>query len=283
MSFKQVSKIIAPPQPHWVGNGFAVHGFFNNFVESNSPFLLLDYAASRYFEPSNIQRGVGSHPHRGFETVTIALQGSVTHHDSRGNEGTISSGDVQWMTAGSGILHQEYFEKEFNSRGGDFQMVQLWVNLPAKDKMTTPRYQDIRSNDIPVFESNGAKLKIIAGQYADLVGPAKSFSPVEMFILELDKDSNFEFGLEESYTNLVLNLEGEVEINQTLLPVNHLLTFDKIGQTIQFQAKQKSKLLILSGQPLNEPIAHYGPFVMNQKSELTQAIDDFNLGKFGQL
>jgi quercetin 2,3-dioxygenase len=283
MSIKLIEKIITPPQPHWVGNGFLVNGFFTDFVEANSPFLLFDYAASRHFEPSKIQRGVGSHPHRGFETVTIALQGSVTHHDSRGNEGTIKAGDVQWMTAGSGVLHQEYFEKEFNSTGGDFQMVQLWVNLPTEYKMTEPRYQGIESQDIPVFEANGVKLRIIAGEYANLKGPAKTFSPVEMFILELDKDANFEFGLEEKYTNLILNLEGEVEINQVLLPINHLLRFAKEGQTINFKARSTTKLLILSGHPLNEPIAHYGPFVMNTKSELVQAIDDFNSGKFGEL
>lgn len=278
---KSIKQIIPPTKPHWVGNGFFVHGFFNDYENENSPFLLLDYAAKKSFEPANTQRGVGSHPHRGFETVTIALSGKVAHHDSAGNSGIIEQGDVQWMTAGSGILHQEYFEKNFNESGGDFQMVQLWINLPAKDKMTKPKYQAISHSKVPVVEINQNKIKIIAGKFEDISGIANTFSPVEMYIIDLVSDLKLNFP--ENYTTMILILDGEIQINGQIIQNNHLVTFEKIGQKIELKTNSKVNLSVISGEPLDEPIAHYGPFVMNTKQQLVEAIEDFNTGKFGQL
>jgi quercetin 2,3-dioxygenase len=281
---KQIDSIISPPPFHIVGNGFYVNGFFSEFIIENSPFLLLDYADSKYFAPSMIERGVGSHPHRGFETVTIALKGEITHSDSHLNTDTIKAGDVQWMTAGSGILHQEYFSKNFNKTGGDFEMVQLWVNLPSKYKMITPRYQSIKKENITKLVESGVKLQIVSGKFEDLVGPATTFSPINLYILDLDKNAEFDMSLPKTFTTLILNLMGNVIINSTKLPKSHLLKFNTVGgEEINIQTRENSKLLILSGEPLNEPIAHYGPFVMNTKQELIQAIDDFNSGKFGKL
>lgn len=278
---KSIAKIMTPPPQHWVGNGFFVHGFFNDFTQENSPFLLFDYAATKRFESSSVQRGVGSHPHRGFETVTIALKGKIQHKDSRGNIGTIQEGGVQWMTAGSGILHQEFFEKDFNQKGGDFQMVQIWVNLPAVHKMTEPKYQGFDAANIPVEDINGNKLSIIAGKYNKTQGAANTFSPVNMWVLDLTAELDLQ--VVENYTTLVLVLEGRAQINETTVETNHLIKFEDQGNTINLKNTigSHSKLLILNAEPIAENIAHYGPFVMNTKEELVQAIDDFNSGKFG--
>ena len=280
---KKIQQIIKAPAPHWVGNGFFVNGFFQEFLPINSPFLLFDYAKSKYFGPSSIERGVGSHPHRGFETVTIALRGKIEHRDSNGNVGIIGAGDVQWMTAGSGILHQEFFETEFNKTGGDFQMVQLWVNLPRKHKMTTPKYQAINSKDIPVVYKENNKISIIAGKFDDKKGVASTFSPINLFILEIENELTFE--ISDTHTTMILVLEGSLEINNSLVKSDHLVVFQKEGQGINLVNKSNSKttLLVLSGEPINEPIAHYGPFVMNTKQEIVEAINDFNSGKFGNM
>jgi quercetin 2,3-dioxygenase len=280
MTIKPIKSIIAPPKPHWVGNGFYVHGFFNDFVNDNSPFLLLDYAAPRSFEPSTIQRGVGQHPHKGFETVTIAIKGKVEHKDNHGNTGIIGEGDVQWMTAGSGIMHQEFLEKQFNETGGEFSMVQLWVNLPAKDKLTKPKYQGIMKADIPAVDVDGNLVNVIAGQFQGVKGAASTFSPVNMFVVDLKADLQLSFPAD--YTTMILVLEGSLEINDTFVANSHLVIFEKLGEVINLKSDQ-AKILVLSGQPLDQPIAHYGPFVMNTQSEIVQAIDDFKAGKFGEI
>ena len=283
MSIKTILKVIPAPQEHWVGNGFFVSGFFNTFEEINSPFLLLDYARPKHFTTSNMDRGVGSHPHRGFETVTIALKGEITHKDSTGKQDTIKEGDVQWMTAGSGIIHQEFFSDKFNSIGGELQMLQLWINLPKEFKMVKPHYQAISSNQIPVVELEEVKVKVIAGQLNQVKGVAQTYSPIKLFVLEMQKGATWQLELEESWTSLILNIEGEVIINDSIIPTNHLIQFNKSGTTIEFQANSQTTMIILSGQPLGEPIAHYGPFVMNTREELVQAVNDFNSGRFGQI
>jgi quercetin 2,3-dioxygenase len=290
MNIKPIKQIISPPSPHWVGNGFYVHGFFNDFVNENSPFLLLDYAAPRSFEPSTIQRGVGQHPHKGFETVTIAIKGKVEHHDNHGNTGIIGEGDVQWMTAGSGIMHLEFLEKQFNETGGEFSMVQLWVNLPAKDKLTAPKYQGIMKADIPVVNINGSLVSLIAGKFQGAKGAASTFSPVNMFVVDIKSTlgstshslsrESLQLSFPADYTTMILVLEGSLEINDTFVANSHLVIFEKLGEVINLQSNQ-AKILILSGQPLDQPIAHYGPFVMNTEQEISEAIDDFNAGKFG--
>jgi quercetin 2,3-dioxygenase len=280
MTIKPIKTIISPPSQHWVGNGFYVHGFFNDFTNENSPFLLLDYAAPRNFEPSKFQRGVGQHPHKGFETVTIAIRGKVEHKDNHGNTGIIGEGDVQWMTAGSGIMHQEFFEKQFNETGGEFSMVQLWVNLPDKDKLTSPKYQGIMKGDIPVVDINGNLISVIAGQFQNAKGAASTFSPVNMYVADLK--SALELNLPVDYTTMILVLEGSLEINGSFVANSHLVIFEKLGEIINIKSNQ-AKILVLSGQPLDEPIAHYGPFVMNTQNEIVQAIDDFNAGRFGEI
>jgi quercetin 2,3-dioxygenase len=281
MTIKPIKQIIAPPAPHWVGNGFYVHGFFNDFINENSPFLLLDYAAPRIFEPSSIQQGVGQHPHKGFETVTIAIKGRVEHHDNHGNTGIIGEGDVQWMTAGSGIMHQEFLEEKFNKEGGEFSMVQLWVNLPAKDKLTKPNYQAITKEMIQQVEVDGSKVRVIAGEFQNVKGPAKTFSPVNIYAIELN--NALDLNLPADYTTIILVLNGEVEINNIKVGASHLVRFENVGEIIDLKTTSSTKLLVLSGQPLNEPIAHYGPFVMNTQSEIMEAINDFNAGKFGAI
>jgi redox-sensitive bicupin YhaK (pirin superfamily) len=272
-----IKEIIKPPSPHWVGNGFFVNGYFRDFLQENSPFLLLDYASKKHFDPSKIQRGVGSHPHRGFETVTIALSGKVAHHDSFGNSGIIETGDVQWMTAGSGILHQEYLEKEFNQAGGEFEMIQLWVNLPKKNKMTTPKYQAIKSVNIPKIQKEASSLEIIAGKFENTPGIASTFSPINIFLITLKQELTLEIPID--YNSMILVLEGNLEIDKQIISAKNLV----ILKTGILKLSGNAKFLFLSGQKIGEPIAHYGPFVMNERQELVQAIDDFNSGKFGDL
>ncbi|MGH7782452.1 MAG: pirin family protein, partial [Candidatus Binatia bacterium] len=249
------------------------------------PFFLLDYNAKMNFPPSTNLLGVGPHPHRGFETVTIAYKGKVAHHDSRGGGGVIGEGDVQWMTAGGGILHKEYHEEEFNRSGGEFQMVQLWVNLPAKDKMTEPRYQAITNSEmgrVPV--AGGGVIEIIAGEFEGIKGPASTFSPVHLYNLKPKAGAMIDLKFPASYTTAALMIEGSAKVNgQHDLPVNNFALFKDDGDTISFEATEDSIILVMSGEPLNEPIASYGPFLMNTREEIEQAIDDFQSGKFGYL
>jgi redox-sensitive bicupin YhaK (pirin superfamily) len=289
METKNIEAVISPREPHYVGDGFRVHNFIPGSpllsMARMSPFIMLDYNSPFYFPPSSVPRGVGVHPHRGFETVTIAYKGKVAHHDSHGGKGVISEGDVQWMTAASGVLHKEYHEENWSKQGGYFQMVQLWVNLPAKDKMSKPKYQDIPNSQISKYNlpNNNGVVEIIAGSYEDIKGPAFTFTPVNLLNVKLNSGAQTKFSFPDNYNTAVLVIEGNVNVNTTYAPTNHFVLFKNEGQEFTVEAKENSVLLILSGEPINEPIAAHGPFVMNTRNEIIQAFDDFNMGKFGYL
>lgn len=290
MSTKAVQQVLPPPPAHMVGDGFRVHNFFPggyDFGEKRmSPFFMLDYNAKIDFSPRFTPRGVGVHPHRGFETVTIAYHGSVAHKDSMGNSGVINAGDVQWMTAASGILHKEYHEWEYSQRGGPFQMVQLWVNLPAKDKMSPPKYQPITNTEMGryMLPGNGGEVEVIAGSFNGILGPAFTFTPVELYNIRLKKDSTVSFDLPEDFNTGLLLVEGSVLVNDTdNAPTDNFVLFKNEGTTITLKALEDAVILVLSGQPIDEPIASYGPYLMNTHQELEQALDDFRKGKFGKL
>lgn len=285
---KKIIGIYNPPRQHWVGDGFPVHSLFSygNKGELLSPFLLLDYAAPTRFEPTTHRRGVGEHPHRGFETVTIVYDGEVEHRDSSGGGGVIKEGDVQWMTAGGGILHQEFHSEDYAKRGGAFEMVQLWVNLPSKDKMTPARYQSITNDVIPVVSlpNEAGQVRVIAGEYEQQQGAAKTFSPVNVWDIRLNANKMLNLTVPEGYSFVIVVLRGDLNINgEQQAHDKQLVVLSQQGQQVVIQAERDSKLLVLSGQPLNEPIVGYGPFVMNTQAEINQAILDFNRGKFGSL
>ncbi len=285
---KRVERIVPPPPRHWVGDGFNVHGFFPHGPltgERMSPFFLLDYGSLTEFPPREEPFGVGPHPHRGFETVTIAYKGKVEHHDSRGGDGIIGEGDVQWMTAGSGLLHKEFHEQESNRQGGPFQMVQLWVNLPAKDKMTPPKYQAITNAEMGrVKLPLGGDIEIIAGEVDGVKGPATTFTPVHLYNLKMKQGETVELSYPDGWTTALLAAEGSALLNgETKLPVNSLALFERDGETLRVAALEDGIFLLMSGEPINEPIAQYGPFVMNTQAEIAEAIDDYRQGKFGYL
>ena len=288
MNTKNIEAVIAPREPHYVGDGFRVHNFipsgYHLDMKRMDPFIMLDYNSKFHFPATDKPKGVGVHPHRGFETVTIAYEGSVSHHDSSGGGGTIHQGDVQWMTAASGVLHKEYHAEEFYKQCGIFQMVQLWVNLPAKDKMSTPKYQAIEHKDIPTVEVENGFIEIIAGEYNQTKGVASTFSPVNMLNAKLNEGGKANFSFPANYNTVLLVIEGEVKVNnQEVVPTDHLLLFTNEGEDFSIEATANSVVLILSGEPLNEPIASYGPFVMNTQEQIREAFDDFNNGKFGTL
>lgn len=290
MATKNIELVAAPRAPHFVGDGFRVHNFipsgYRMDMQRMSPFIMLDYNSKFDFPASTQPKGVGVHPHRGFETVTIAYKGKVEHHDSAGGGGVIGEGDVQWMTAASGVLHKEYHETEWSKKGGTFQMVQLWVNLPAKDKMSAPQYQAIKNNDIPRFEldKNGSHIEVIAGQYNEIKGAASTFSPVNMMNAKLVKGTSARFNFPANYNTVALVLEGSILINgKENVATDHLALFENTGEEFTIEATEDAVVLVLSGEPINEPIAAHGPFVMNTREELMQAFNDFNQGKFGYL
>lgn len=286
---RSIEQIIPPPPAHMVGDGFRVHNFFPGSGSMNiqrmSPFFLLDYGAKIEFPPSDTPRGVGVHPHRGFETVTIAYKGRVAHHDSAGNSGVIGEGDVQWMTAASGILHKEYHEAEWSKLGGEFQMVQLWVNLPAKFKMSKPKYQPIRREEFGqvVLPDGKGVIEIIAGNFNKTNGPATSFTPIEMYNARLKKGAKVHFSLPQNYNTGFVIIEGAVTVNEKPAATDHFVLFANDGTDIYVEATENAIVLILSGEPIHEPIVPYGPFVMNSKQEIVDAYDDWNSGKFGVL
>lgn len=287
-NIKTIETIIAPPPPHMVGDGFRVHNFFpNNVIDKKrmSPFFLLDYNSKVEFSPREEPRGVGVHPHRGFETVTIAYHGQVAHHDSGGNSGVIREGDVQWMTAASGLLHKEYHEKEFSRKGGLFQMVQLWVNLPAKYKMSPPKYQEITNSMMGRYDLPGDKgvVEIIAGEFNGVKGAASTFTPLQVYNAKLKKGAVLEMDFPSFYNTGILVVEGSASLNNTAAPADHFVLFKNDGEKIQITASEDTILLVLSGEPIDEPIAQYGPFLMNTWAEVEQAINDVSAGKFGVL
>ncbi len=270
---------------HWVGDGFPVRSLFSYHAQGAqvSPFLLLDYAGPYNFEPANAPRGVGQHPHRGFETVTIVYDGEVSHKDSAGNGGTIGPGDVQWMTAGGGIIHEEFHSTAFTKTGGPFRMVQLWVNLPAKDKMTPGGYQGITDAQIPVAEFDGGKARVIAGQFGDAKGPAKTFTPINVWDVRLKADADVSLDLPDGHTALIVVLTGHVTVDGTHAGEAEVLQLSTEGEGVKVRADGDAMILVLTGEPIDEPIAGYGPFVMNTEAEIRQAITDFNSGRFGQI
>ena len=286
-NIKTVSAVLNAPAPHMVGDGFRVHNFFpNGYKIKMSPFFLLDYNAKIEFSARNEPRGVGVHPHRGFETVTIAYHGAVAHHDSAGNSGVIYPGDVQWMTAAGGILHKEYHEEVFSKKGGAFQMVQLWVNLPAKYKMSPPKYQDIRQSDMAKYELPDASgvVEVIAGTYNGLNGSASTFSPLNLYNVRLKKGGLAKFNIPSSHNTGLLVIEGEIKVSGHIVAsVDQFVHFNHDGLDIEVEGTVDSVVLVLSGEPINEQITQYGPFLMNTPEEIQTAISDYNQGKFGYL
>jgi redox-sensitive bicupin YhaK (pirin superfamily) len=273
---------------HWVGDGFPVRNLFpsNGVQVEVSPFLMLDYAGPQYFKPAPRPRGVGEHPHRGFETVTIAYQGSVAHRDSAGNSGVIYPGDVQWMTAASGVLHEELHEAEFTKKGGTFEMIQLWVNLPAKDKMSKPGYQTLTKEQIPTVNfPTGGHARVIAGSLNGTNGPAKTFTALNVWDVLLKAGEKVELTVPEGHNTAVVLRKGDVAVNETakLTGEARIATLGQEGDTVTIEATADSQLVLLSGEPIREPIASYGPFVMNTREEIIQAVEDFKSGRFGQL
>lgn len=286
---KRILDIASAPGRHWVGDGFPVHGMFGYSGEGaalRSPFLLLDYAAPTTFEPTTARRGVGTHPHRGFETVTIVYDGEVEHRDSTGNGGVIGPGDVQWMTAGGGILHQEFHSGDYARRGGPFEMVQLWVNLPRAHKMTPAGYQGIVDADIPAVALPGdaGRVRVIAGDFGGVRGPARTWSPMRMLDVRLDAGAHADLPQPDGWTTLVVVLAGRVRINGSeALDAAQVATLSRDGDGLRIDAEADAKLLLLAGEPIDEPIVGYGPFVMNSKQEIAEAVRDVNSGRFGSM
>ena len=290
MEKRTIEVVVPPREPHFVGDGFRVHNFipsgYRLDMQRMTPFILLDYNSKFKFPPSEVPRGVGVHPHRGFETVTIAYKGKVEHHDSSGGGGVIGEGDVQWMTAASGVLHKEFHEKEWSKIGGDFQMVQLWVNLPAKDKMSKPKYQSITNEQIGKFNltANGGIVEVISGSYKDVKGPATTFTPVHLMNAKLNKGANTDFSFPSNYNTALLVIEGNISVNEKEnISANNFVLFNNDGETFSVEANENSIVLLMSGEPINEPIAAQGPFVMNTRQQLMEAFEDFQNGKFGYL
>ena len=285
---RRVVSIRTPTGRHWVGDGFAVRSMFNynDDAEMASPFLLLDYAQPGQFEPAASRRGVGEHPHRGFETVTIAYQGEVEHRDSAGNHGRIGPGDVQWMTAGSGVVHEEMHGREFTKNGGVMEMAQIWVNLPKKLKMTAPGYQDILDKKIPVvtLENGAGTIRVIAGECGKTKGPARTFTPVNLWDLQLAAKGKTELSMPEGHTVLLLVRKGGIVVNgDSRVKEGHLAILDRKGETFVVESEGASDVLVLGGEPIAEPVYGQGPFVMNTRSEIEQAWSDFQSGRMGHL
>ncbi len=285
---KKIIDIRRNIEPHWVGDGFPVRSLFSyqSLAGQLDPFLLLDYAGPYRFAPSDKPRGVEGHPHRGFETVTIVYDGSLEHRDSAGNHGSIGVGDVQWMTAASGVVHEEFHSREFTARGGTLEMVQLWVNLPAEFKMSPPRYQEILSSQIPqVALPGGAGVaRVIAGELQGAKGPAKTFTPVNLWDLRLPAGVSTELTLPEGYTTALVVQKGTVELNGSdAVRGVELAVFDRAGDRIAIRATADTMALLLCGQPIGQPVVGQGPFVMNTKQEIHQAIRDYQTGRMGFL
>ncbi|WP_428426876.1 pirin family protein [Pararhizobium sp.] len=284
---RKVLGVYSNPAPHWVGDGFPVRSLFSHATHGDhvSPFLLLDYAGPAEFAPATTPRGVGIHPHRGFETVTIVYRGEVEHRDSTGSGGIIGPGDVQWMTAAAGILHEEFHSQAFTSKGGTLEMVQLWVNLPAKDKNAAPRYQSLLNRDIPSVElpGNAGSLRVIAGSYDGHRGPAQTFTPIDLWDVRLHKGRGASLSLPEGYTAAVVVLKGTVAINDATAGEAQFVLLDRTGGDIMLEASSDASVLILGGTPIDEPVVMQGPFVMNTADEIRQAMTDFRSGRFGAI
>ena len=285
---KKILGVYTNPNRHWVGDGFPVRSLFsyNSHGAHVSPFLLLDYAGPHNFEPATEPRGVGRHPHCGFETVTIVYDGEVSHRDSTGQGGMIGPGDVQWMTAAGGILHEEFHSPGFTRTGGPFQMIQLWVNLPAKDKMAAPHYQSILSGDIPVVDLQGGAghVRVIAGDFDGHAGPARTFTPINVWDLRLNRDVAVTLDLPEGHTTMLVVLSGQITVNGAQdARQAEMVMLDREGEGATIDAGADAVVLVLTGEPIDEPVVGHGPFVMNTQGEIRQAIVDFNAGRFGAI
>lgn len=285
---KEILGIYQPGSTHMVGDGFPVRNLFpsNDLDRDVDPFLMLDYAGPQFFPATEHPRGVGEHPHRGFETVTIVYEGLVAHRDSAGNAGVIGPGDVQWMTAASGIVHEEMHEKTWAKKGGTLHAIQLWVNLPQSKKLSAPGYQTIVNADIPVINLGGGagRLRVIAGSFQGRHGPACTFTPIELYDLHLSAERRMELYIPDGYNTSVFVLQGRASVNGSQLAGEaELIVCKRNGSQVTIEAKEDSRLLVMSGQPIEEPIARYGPFVMNTKAELIEAVQDYQAGKMGHL
>lgn len=289
MSKRNIERIIKPPPPHFVGDGFRVHNFIPHGgqlpMARMSPLIMLDYNSKYEFTATQRPRGVGVHPHRGFETVTIAYKGRVAHHDSAGGGGVIGEGDVQWMTAASGVLHKEYHEESFSRAGGDFQMVQLWVNLPAKDKMSAPKYQAVTKAQIPQYLLPDGKghVEVIAGAFAGVEGAATTFTPMDLLNLRLQAGGATVLSRPAAWNTAVLVIEGAVKVNDQAVPTDHFVLMANDGTDFTVEATEDAVVLVMSGEPINEPIVAHGPFVMNTIQQIHEAMADVAAGKFGEL
>jgi redox-sensitive bicupin YhaK (pirin superfamily) len=286
---RTIERVFRGASNHWVGDGFHVSNYFPSATESQkrmSPFFLLDYQKPEAFAPTTRRRGVGTHPHRGFETVTIAYQGSIAHRDSTGNGGVIGPGEVQWMTAGGGILHNEFHEEEFARTGGILHMIQIWVNLPRNHKLTAPKYQALTERSIkavPLADGRGV-VRVISGIYEDSRGPAETFSPAHMLDLRLKPGAEVLLPTTRDYNTALLVLQGQVTANGSKpVSAGEFILFKNDGDEVVVESLTESIVMFLSGAPIDEPLVHYGPFVMNSVDEINQAIEDFNSGGFGQL
>lgn len=286
-ALKDIIGVYQPGSQHMVGDGFPVRNLFpsNDLDREVSPFLMLDYAGPHYFPPTDRPRGVGEHPHRGFETVTLVYEGKVAHRDSAGNAGIIGPGDVQWMTAASGVVHEEFHENGWAREGGMFRAVQLWVNLPRTQKMTAPRYQTILDGDIPAVDLEGGagRLRVIAGTFRGHHGPARTFTPVELYDLELRQGGRLSFSMPVGQNASIFVLQGRVAVHGREVGEAELAVLARTGSQADLEARADSRVLIMGGEPIEEPIARYGPFVMNTKAELIEAVQDYQSGKMGHL
>ncbi len=286
---KSIERIVAKPiQPGMVGDGFRVFNYIPRGGISQhrmSPFLMLDFAAAFNFSPTDKPRGVDVHPHKGFETVTISYKGSVAHNDSAGNSGVINPGEVQWMTAGNGVLHKEYHEENFAAKGGLFEMVQLWVNLPQKDKSETPHYQALTKEQIKTIQlaNDGGTVNVIAGDYNGTLGAAETYTPVNLFDIKLKANAAATTNIPATHNTALLVIEGQVKVNGENIAEHQFILFKNEGEEIAIEAAADSVVLLMSGEPINEPIASYGPFVMNTQKEIQEAIAEFQSGKYGVL
>jgi redox-sensitive bicupin YhaK (pirin superfamily) len=285
---KKIKTILpANNRSHWVGDGFNVRPIFAQlaFTKDISPFLMFDYAAPREFEATTNKLGVGSHPHRGFETVTIAFQGEIEHGDSVGNRGVIGPGDVQWMTAASGIIHEEFLSTEFLKRGGVLEMVQLWVNLPSRHKMIPPKYQPILSKEIPELQlpDGAGSVRVIAGSCAGTQGPASTYSPVNLWVIKVTAGKSVELIVPEGHNNMLFIRQGKIKLGDAVLGIGDMALLETSGTQIKFQAVEDSSVLLMGGEPIAEPIAASGPFVMNTEQEIRLAMMDYQSGRMGQM
>lgn len=285
---KKILGLYSNNQQHWVGDGFPVRSLFSydSLGQHISPFLLLDYAGPHEFSPTQQRRGVGQHPHRGFETVTIVYHGELEHRDSTGSGGLIGPGDVQWMTAASGILHEEFHSAAFSEKGGTLEMVQLWVNLPARDKSAAPGYQTLLSQDIPVLPlaDDAGQLRLIAGEFADQRGPAQTFTAMDVWDIRLNTRKPVRLPVVEGRSTALIVLHGRVQVNgDQAVGEAQMVLFDRAGDELLLEAETQALVLLLSGEPIDEPIVGHGPFVMNSQAEIAQALADLRSGSFGQL